>query len=392
MDKLMDSIRLVEPVKESCLIMCKDTKIYEVELYGENIQSIIVTKKYTEFIISPVNIVETFKNRTSVFNRLGIDSALDSIGIKTKLDLLNLTHGVSLSDCLWLKFEGESITWKDVNPYKVDHVFDLGWFIEKSNPIYKLVLPNYSTDGTFPKCWITEDGKHKLIKAGTRGAYNAGLEPLSEILFTQIAEAIGYTNYVRYKPYIIQYNGNKDFTVTGIVRDNTFVTKGRLASICEVFTSEDYSLVTAKELGLDSYESCIDYAERYTYNPMDMVLMLMCDCIGMNEDRHFGNIGFLYNTETFKIESVAPMYDNNLSLLCYWDDRISLDDYYKELYAKDGKTFRELMVMLLERYSCLKENLISTLNNGIEFKCRLMCKERLDILNKIVNNNIKLYL
>lgn len=376
-----------------CTVMCKDVPIYEVVLHGDEVSDITVLKQYTDFIITAEHITKTLKNRLSVFNRLGLDDALSSIGITTKLSLLRLTHGVSLFDCLWLKFEGESISWGDVNPYTKEQVFDVGWFIEKSNPIYKIVLPNYSTDGTFPKCWITSGGTHKLVKAGTRGAYNAGLEPFCEILFTQIADAICYNNYVRYNLKIIRYPDAKEYNLPGIIRDNTSITDGRPATVCDSFTSETRSLVTAKELGLSSYEECLLFAERYTNNPKDLALMLLCDCIGLNEDRHFGNIGFIYNPDTFKIEAVAPMYDNNLSLLCYWEDRTDLEEYLGEQRAKDGRTFRQLASMLLKQYPDLKRNLTYVLHPiRIELKSDWLCKERLDILNKVVNDNVIQYL
>lgn len=393
MGSLLEVARSIGGKVERCTVMCKDVAIYEVILHGDEVSDITVLKQYMDFIITAEHITTTLKNRLSVFNRLGLKEALSSIGIATKLSLLRLTHGISLSDCLWLKFADEDIVWDAVNPYKENQTFDIAWFIEKSNPIYRIILPNYSTDGTFPKCWVTEDGIHKLIKAGTRGAYNAGLEPISEILFTQIADALCYNNYVKYGLRVIKYPGSKDYNVTGIVRDCTNIRDGRPASICEAFTSENCSLVTAKELGLSSYEECLDFAEQYTSNSKDLALMLLCDCLGMNEDRHFGNIGFLYNTDTFKIETVAPMYDNNLSLLCYWEDRVNLEEYLDELRAKDGRTFRQLAAMLLRRYPDLKRNLTYVLHPiKIELKSDWLCEERLDILNKVINNNVIQYL
>lgn len=393
MNSLLEAARSIGGMRERCTVMCKDTPIYDVDFYGTDADNIVVEKVHVDFIIKPEHITDTLKNRLAVVNRLGLREVLAGIGITTKLDLLKLTHGVSLSDCLWLKFEDEDISWNGVNPYTENQTFDISWFIEKSNPVYKMVLPNYSTDGTFPKCWVTEGGVHKLIKTGTRGTYNAGLEPISEILFTQIADALCYSNYVKYSLRTIQYPDSKGYNITGIIRDNTFITEGRPASICEAFTSENCSLVTAKELGLSSYEECLDYAERHTSNPYDLALMLLCDCIGMNEDRHFGNIGFLYNTDTFEVESVAPMYDNNLSLLCYWDDRVSLEEYLSELRAKDGRTFKQLATMLLRRYPDLKRNLTYTEHPiEIELKSDWVRKYRLDILNKVINNNIIQYL
>lgn len=37
--------------------------------------------------------------------------------------------------------------------------------------------PEYGTDGTFAKCWIRENDEIKMLKHGSSGARNAGLEP-----------------------------------------------------------------------------------------------------------------------------------------------------------------------------------------------------------------------
>jgi hypothetical protein len=62
-----------------------------------------------------------------------------------------------------------------------------------------------------------------------------------------------------------------------------------------------------------------------------LVEMLIFDVIILNTDRHFGNFGLLINNTTNEIVSVAPIFDNGLSLFAdALDD--DLDDI--EAYAK----------------------------------------------------------
>lgn len=375
---IKDKCENVEIYSKDILIMVCDLA-YSNELLVNNIRIV------NDCIINSNNIGHILNNRFSIFNRFGLKEYLECIGLKTKIDLLKLTHGVSLSDSIWVKFEGETMSWKNVNPYSEKHLFDINWLLDKNNANLSRVLPNYSTEGNFPKCWFTDGNKHRLIKCGTTGAYNAGLEPLSEYLFTQIAEAIGYNNYVKYEIYSVDYKDILDYKPTGIIKDTVHL-NGRLATICDCFTDENNALISARDLGLSSYEDCIKVADKYTCNSLDLGLMLLCDCIGFNEDRHLGNIGFIYDTTTFEIKCVAPMYDNNMSLLCYWDSRVDLDEYTSELRTKFGTTFVELFQLVVRHYPTLTNRIR---NLKMDFKSDIVINNRLKILSKVVNSNIR---
>ena len=114
--------------------------------------------------------------------------------------------------------------------------------------------------------------------------------------------------------------------------------------------------------------------------------MLICDCIGFNIDRHMGNIGFLYNPDTMEICEVAPMYDNNLSMLCYWDDREDIKEYAFSLRAKDGSDFPDLAKMIIHECSSIK----SRINNAdFNITSNLIINDRANKLTEIIHANIK---
>lgn len=50
--------------------------------------------------------------------------------------------------------------------------------------------PEFGTSGSFAKCWVKEDDGIYLLKRGSEGARNAGLEPYSEMYSSQIARII----------------------------------------------------------------------------------------------------------------------------------------------------------------------------------------------------------
>lgn len=369
-----------------CTILSKDTIIMNLVVSEHSDIYVKACSVVLDCIINQGNITGILNSRFSVFNRLGMKDYLLSIGLRSKIDLLKLTHGVSLSDCLWVRFDGENLDWKDVNPYRASHVFDINWLIDKGNPLLNIVMPNYSTSGQFAKCWYTDNGVHKLVKCGSSGAYNAGIEPISEVLFTQIADALKFDNYVKYAFHYVDYTGTDyKYRQPSMLSEIIGSTHKRLSTVCECFAGESGSLITAKELGLSSYKGCIDFAKKHTLNHIDIANILLCDCVGYNEDRHFGNIGFLYNPDTMQIISVAPMYDNNLSLLCYWDDREDVDDYVLDLCAKDGSTFDKLAKLVFDEYPTLYHKLKSA---NVTLSSSVVCDNRINMLNDVVCRNI----
>lgn len=369
-----------------CTILSKGTIIMDLVIAELSDIYVKQCSIVLDCIINQGNITSILNSRFSVFNRLGMKDYLSSIGLKSKIELLKLTHGVSLSDCLWVRFDGENLDWKDVNPYSTSHVFDVNWLIDKGNPLLNIVIPNYSSSGQFAKCWYTDNSVHKLIKCGSSGAYNAGIEPVSEVLFTQIADALKFNNYVKYDFHYVDYTGtNYVYRQPSMLREVIGSTHKRLATVCECFAGESGSLITAKKLGLSSYKDCIDFAKKHTLNHIDMANILLCDCVGFNEDRHSGNVGFLYNPDTMEIMSVAPMYDNNLSLLCYWDDRDNVNDYVLELCAKDGSTFDKLAELVFDEYPVLYHKLKSA---NITLSSPVVCSDRVNMLNEVVRKNI----
>lgn len=163
----------------------------------------------------------------------------------------------------------------------------------------------------------------------------------------------------------------------------------RFASVCKCFTDENQGLVTAKELGLQSIDDIIVFAKEHCSNWRDVCNIYLTDAIGFNEDRHNGNIGFIFDTDTFKILSVALMYDNNLSLLCYYDDRVDLEEYVSQLRAKGGIDFIKLAHKML-KYIPEKEQFVKEVSKSFHFNCDFRVDtKRLKLLNDLVQMQVK---
>lgn len=376
------------------LIMNKNEKIAKFSVedtdYGKFYRYLDIIPQRLPFKL--LRLEEFIKSRTVIIDRYGLKDKLAEVGIRDSIDLINLTYGVSMVDTFWIKQEDDKRLWENVSPFNRDLQFDLSWFFKnpKDDSIYK-GIPDYSTDGNFPKCWINIRNINMLIKCGTSGAYNAGLEPLSEVLFPQIAEKLQFNNYVRYKRYDVPYSKfSKHYKAPGLLKELIDIKEGkRFASLCRCFTDENHGLVTVKELGLQSIEEIIIFAKEHCINWKDICNIYLTDALGFNEDRHNGNIGFIFDTNTFEIFRVAPMYDNNLSLLCYYDDREDLQEYVSQLRAKGDIDFIDLARKMLE-YIPEKEQFVKDISKNFQFNCDFRVNtERLSMLSNLVQNQAK---
>ena len=124
-----------------------------------------------------------------------------------------------------------------------------------------------------------------------------------------------------------------------------------LITACKCFTSEQYGSVSAYDLGLKTYEDVIEYCKKLSKQAYESILdMLFLDCLLVNTDRHMGNIEFIMNNDTLEVVDIAPIFDNNYSLLPRFlepYDIFSLKDYK----ARDGRTFDNLYRLILKHKS-----------------------------------------
>ncbi|OWV19075.1 hypothetical protein [Fibrobacter sp. UWB3] len=207
-----------------------------------------------------------------------------------------------MTDTLWVKSERENISWKDVNLYENHFDEDISKFVIYGHDVVKFQkstkYPELTTDGAYDKCWLNEkDGIH-LIKTGSSGARNAGLEPYGDVLASQVFEKICCS---------VKYDLRKY--------------DGRVVSDCKIFTSQEFGyrpialfykvrLTLPKLLEIYREFNCEDEFRR----------MVVADCITLNSDRHFGNFGFLVNNETFERTELNPCFDFNMAFVPLAED------------------------------------------------------------------------
>lgn len=233
--------------------------------------------------------------------------------------------------------------------------------------------PEFTTGGAFAKCWVRENNKIKLLKKGSSGAMNAGLEPYSEYYAAQILEALGIRH--------VKYNLSS--------KNKSIVTK------CDLFTSEDYGLIPYSALSKNGNLGHIVnfYREKGLYDFISS--MVIADSVMINEDRHLGNFGFMVDNNRNKIIEPAPLFDHNISLLCYAIES-DFQDIYKYISDNNkgprlGSDFISVAKELIT--PDMRRRLINM--HGFVFKKHPrynLPDWRLDALSKIVNNQIEMIL
>lgn len=265
----------------------------------------------------PDSLSSWLSSRVIPKNREFVDRILSKSGLSQNdtIGIIQLCKGLSLNDSYWVVEEGFSGRFRDYNLFENRFTRTLAFiaYTGYGSTTRKgfTSSPEFTTNGMLRKCWRRIDGKIYLYKGGTFGAANAGKEPYSEFYAAQIAERMGLRH--------VEY---------GLSR-----WKGSLCSTCELFTDIDTSYVPLhrfmpnitlpraveflKSLGGSFYD---DFAD-----------MMIFDSIIMNTDRHFGNFGLLVENAGNKPISLAPVFDNGLSLFNYAmeDDLRDVQGYSK---------------------------------------------------------------
>ena len=233
-----------------------------------------------------------------IMKRLGCD---DNEGF------IRLTHAVGINDTFWIKSDDEDVAWKDVSLYQNPFSEVISRLAFEGSGLYgerfSSTSPELSCEGSFRKCFRKEKAKGEfgsdifLYKRG--GELGAGLEPYCEVLASEIAKIVA--------PNLLS------------VKYDLCWLHGRLASKCNVFTSERVGYASYSKLNNAKSYTFDDVREFFTKSGFEQGFreLLVVDSLCFNQDRHSGNYGVLFDNDTMKIIGMSPVFDLNLSMLPY---------------------------------------------------------------------------
>lgn len=283
------------------ILLNKDVVIAEF-MVDTVFDTITILEQFVELPYWIGNLTDFIRNRRAPKQRENIEELLRLSGCDTIQGFLDVSHALSLIDTFWVKRVDSDLCWETMSLYT--HPFNE--VIAKTafegglhGRQLSTTSPEYGTDGSFAKCWIREGEQIRLLKRGSSGARNAGLEPYCEFYASQIVEAFT-EDLVSYD--LRTYNG-------------------RICSVCDLFTSEDYGFLpyAAVDRGNSSVESVLRKMKEFGLEEKTKQ-MFVIDAVIMNEDRHKNNFGFIVQNRTQEIVGMAPLFDHNVSLLPYAEE------------------------------------------------------------------------
>ena len=317
--------------------------------------------------------VKWVEHRQAAKHRQHIKELMKQCNCDTVTGYIRVMHCTSINDTFWIKAEDENIKWSDVSLYQNEFndviaklAFEgAGLFGEH----FSSTSPEFGTSGAYSKCCTKGlDNEMFMYKRGTEGFANSGLEPYCESLSSELYSIIT-KNSVEYKLCKLH---------------------GKMASRCKIFTNENIGLVPYGYLGTKvGIIGCLEFYEKYG-DADKFRAMMVADAVCFNEDRHDGNHGVIVNNDSLEIIGMSPIYDNNISLLPYAmsSDFDSINSYLSEHGPRLGKDWISVGRELLT--SELRKTLINLQGYEIKFDGdEKFVKERVNVLNKLINQQIK---
>jgi len=285
---------------------------------------------------------------------------------------IKITHATSLNDTFWVKSENENATWETVSLYRNEFNEVISKISFEGTGLFGIdfstTTPEFSTEGSFEKCWKREENGIYLYKRGSMGARNAGLEPYSEVYACQIGKIL-CRNFV-------------DYSLTTLHK--------RTASKCELFTNEENGFiplsnifqrrVTPREM-LEYYSS---FGSEDAFRRM-----VVFDAVTFNTDRHMGNHGVIFDNDSLTVKYMAPVFDNNQSLLPYAEEQDfqQVGSYVESKIPHIGEDFVNIAKAVMS--PAIRSDLINL--HGFKFSyidSDRFSKERLYTIEKIINTQI----
>lgn len=354
------------------VLMNKDAEICEFIIRGEgDLEECVSVRGTSKLPLYFGSINSWVSRRNAAKHRKHVESILDSWGANTKSGFISLTHCLSVNDTFWVQSVDENLKWANVNLYDNEFSdvvsklsFDgVGLMGEK----FSTSSPEFTTDGFFNKCWVRRNNGIYLYKAGTEKYRNAGREPYSEVIASQIfKELLGHD--------AVSYTLRKFH--------------GKTVSECALFTDKGSAYLPYSTL---NYNSCDlwDILRVYEeYDCGDMVRgMFIGDGVSLNSDRHLSNFGWLCHPDNMKPYRMAPIFDFNMSMVVYADEEegfSDLDAYINEHAPKTGVGYVESAKALLT--PAFRAKLINMKDLVLTVQCDdVFTEERLRKMNIIKN-------
>ena len=358
--------------------MNKNVELFDIEMDRGQVESIFNVRVENRHLlpvfllpkknmgISKRDFNDWWRGRRIPASRTGIKELLWKLDGLDLDELAEKSLGLSLSDQYWIRPE-DDIKWKDVNFFENDFSEDIGKLLisgEWNNGDLK--SPDNTSDGVVKKRWKIINGERCLVKGSFGPPWYT--QPFREVFAAQIAELL-LQPYE--KGYVVPY--------TLIWEDDI------VYSVCPNFITTDTEYISFNQINntykksnnMSSYEFCkhIYHLDKYVLD-----LMLILDFIVLNEDRHYGNFGFIRDTNTGEFLRAAPIFDTGSSL--FYDSthcnttRIESKpfstNFKKQLSLVDCNSYKDSILLVKDNYKDIFNNVFAKSSEDQQRKEKLL--------------------
>lgn len=223
-------------------------------------------------------------------------------------EMVRLVNAACLTDTYWVKPADSELTYQDVR-FHSNEYWRAALFGPKlsdfSASAHFSRTPELTSPGSFEKGWrLDESGVWWLYKAGK-----------PEHIFSEMA-AFLLARRLHYPTAIYE------------VVNETTIRSRDFTNGASVNFEPAFSLEFSSDDVIENYGRLLKMSPELAYQYAQIVTL---DTLIANADRHNGNWGFLRDISTGEIISMAPNYDNNLSLLAIEHDKMpGVDAFIKE--------------------------------------------------------------
>lgn len=287
------------------VLMNKDIPVAEIDIHEKSgrIREIVreINPEYLPVIVLHKPDKEDalqywLKTRCIPDTRDGLSGILKKAGVDNSYLLSIKNLGLNLTDQYWFKLEAMDLTWEHVNLFENDFLSNEFFHAENNDISYS---PDASSNGELPKKWVIKNKERYLLKEGTAPYFQ---QPYNECIASRILSEL----QLPHVEYTLEKIGDKTY------------------SSCKTFITPETEYVPAlyikdcrKKLNHESdYQHFINCMEKMHIpcSQKDLDRILAFDFLITNNDRHYGNFGFIREVKTLKFLSLAPIFDNGNSL------------------------------------------------------------------------------
>lgn len=291
---------------EKTYIMLKDTPVLEIENYVcriLNFELLPISLRYSGVTYDDIMHGWT-ENRTMNIGKTNAKKLLAGFRISQSNPYMiaRLFHFASLSDCYWLKEEGENLTWNQVSLFQnsLEKAVSATALLGASNHFRPMVerihTPELTAQGMAAKAWMREEDGLYLYKVGKK-----------ELAASRILDALGISHVVYEESEAERLLQIAAQSYLDRIHDN-----GEKIVKCKIISSEETAIVPWEDFQIYcGWNDVNEYEWIQKEDPDNYYSMQVADYILGNEDRHGANFGFFMDNHTGKLQGLYPLMDHD---------------------------------------------------------------------------------